>query len=793
MAIGTPLKNTPTYWSSGSGTVPWPAGAAAGQFMVAFIAGDSSGDDKREPVDAVADGWTVWNKTYSTHTWWRILDAAYLAAHPSGIAFRGRIVFLTLIPGVGAAGARTSSAGATLSKPNAAVMMFGRGRSSLQPTAGKQFSDVQNPAYGNRRNNVWFRTETTTGYKSFAGFNGTDADGFELIPLEGPNPPILVAPIGSDAVDFAAATTLEVVHQSRQAATQEKLKERVRPVAVPAGAWSYVLANGTLSAVETSVDTAAPGLSIAAGQLSAGEYEWSAATFDNGLWSDWAPSETFTATTRPTVVVTLTTGAGNLSPTVSWTRSVIGSQVAYQVRIARASGGSWTNFVHDSGVVAGGASSYEVPASGDWVNGGSYVARVQITQSDQLKSNPTGSTAQTVSWTPPATASGCAYAPGSPPTIVASGIEGDTAVFEASDDGGTTWRRVAEVEVPSSSRVNLVPNPTLDDLTGWNAPQGGTAAFYDEANYQGKFHTVGQAQGGFVAVAASGSASTVGLSIPRIAVPGGVTKVTIGAWAEADAPLEFQIQANLLTSGVPVYPKSSAVDMTDSTYSGVRHVWTFGLPAGTTECGLSLFARNPGLVGNVEAGKRLWLDNVTMEWGVTDGSWLQTLSVEDPLAPYGVSALPRVRVQKTVDGVAMWSAYRTGPGFVSADLGGYFVADGSWLRVETAGDSDVEPIEDRVVSTGLGAEFASVDRGPRQGFRGAAAFTTLTYADELALVAWLDDRDAWTWRRPPESDGYTRVNRAPTLITAAAWKVARHVSRGAWSPRVFSIDWVEQG
>lgn len=622
MAIGTPLKNTPTYWSSGSGTVPWPAGAAAGQFMVAFIAGDSSGSDKREPVDAVADGWTVWNKTYSTHTWWRILDAAYLAANPSGIAFRGRIVFLTLIPGVGAAGVRTSSAGATLSKPNAAVMMFGRGRSSLLPTAGKQFSDVQNPAYGNRRNNVWFRTETTTGYKSFSGFNGTDSDGFELIPLEGPNPPLLVAPIGSDAVDFAAATTLEVVHQSRQAATQEKIKERVRPVAVPAGAWSYVLADGTLSAVETSVDTAAPGLSIAAGQLSAGEYEWSAATFDNGIWSEWAPSETFTATTRPTVVVTLTTGAGNLSPTVSWTRSVIGSQVAYQVRIALASGGSWANFVHDSGVIPGDASSYEVPASDDWVNGGSYVAWVQITQSDQLKSNPTASTAQTVSWTPPAMPSSCAYAPGSPPTITVTGVAAGASslVVEASDDGGTTWRRVAEVLSPSSSVI-----------------------------------------------------------------------------------------------------------------------------------------------------------------------------VADPLAPFGVSAVPRARIQNTVDGVAMWSAYRTGVGFVSADLGGYFVADGSWLRVETAGDSDVEPIEERVVSTGLGAEFASVDRGPRQGFRGAAAFTTLTYADELALVAWLDDRDAWTWRRPPESDGYTRVNRAPTLITAAAWKVARHISRGAWSPRVFSIDWVEQG
>ena len=623
MAIGTPLKNTPTYWSSGSGTVPWPAGAAAGQFMVAFIAGDSSGSDKREPVDAVADGWTVWNKTYSTHTWWRILDAAYLAAHPSGIAFRGRIVFLTLIPGVGAAGVRTSSAGATLSKPNAAVMMFGRGTSSLLPTAGKQFSDVQNPAYGNRRNNVWFRTETTTGYKSFSGFNGTDSDGFELIPLEGPAAPLLVSPIGGAAIDYAASNLLEVAHQSRQGATQEKIKVRIRPVAVPAGAWSYVLANGTLSAVETSVDTAAAGLSVAAGQLSAGSWEWSAATYDNGAWSDWAASETLTATTRPTATPTLTTGAGNLSPTVSWTPTVVGAQVAHQVKIVKASGGSWTtNVVYDSGVVPGAATSLEVPPRADWDNGGSYVAYLQVTQTDQLKSVPTASTAQTVSWTAPATPASCAYAPGSPPTITVTGVAAGASslVIEASDDGGTTWRRVAEVLSPGSSVI-----------------------------------------------------------------------------------------------------------------------------------------------------------------------------VADPLAPYGVQSTPRARIQNTVDGVAMWSAYRTGAGFTSADLGGYFVADGSWLRVETAADSDVEPIEERVVSTGLGAEFASVDRGPRQGFRGAAAFTTLTYADELALVAWLDDRDAWTWRRPPESDGYTRVNRAPTLITAAAWKVARHISRGAWSPRVFSIDWVEQG
>ena len=113
MTIGTPKVGTPAYWSTGTGTAAWPATIAAGDFVVVNICGSDSGTDKREPVDAVANGWKVWKKTYSTHTWYmESVSQAYLDANPSGIPCKGRIVFVEAIAGVGAAGGAAGVGGA---------------------------------------------------------------------------------------------------------------------------------------------------------------------------------------------------------------------------------------------------------------------------------------------------------------------------------------------------------------------------------------------------------------------------------------------------------------------------------------------------------------------------------------------------------------------------------------------------------------------------------------------------------------------------------------------------------
>ena len=84
-------------------------------------------------------------------------------------------MFASATSGVGAAGANTETPGATMPVAGACLLMFGRGKSALTPATGKLFTDVVNPSYDNRRNNVWFRAGTVVGYLAVDGtFNGTE-------------------------------------------------------------------------------------------------------------------------------------------------------------------------------------------------------------------------------------------------------------------------------------------------------------------------------------------------------------------------------------------------------------------------------------------------------------------------------------------------------------------------------------------------------------------------------------------------------------------------------------------
>lgn len=467
MTIGTPKVGTPSYWSTGTGTAAWPAGIAAGDFVALNIAGDDSGSDKRQPVDV--NGWTVWKKTYSTHSWWRIVDADYLAANPSGVPCKGRIVFVTAIAGVGGVGAVTESPGATMSVAGACLLMFGRGKSALTPATGKLYSDITNPAYDNRRNNVWFRAGSAIGYLAVDGsFNGTDSDGFELVPKVGPSAPTLLSPVTGDAVDYAAALPFSVQHNSNQSAAMEQIKIRVR---MAAGSWLYILADGSTTGTETAVSTSTPSLTLDASTLSAGTAEWQAATYDNGAWSPWADAHSFVSTTKPTVSPSLTTGAGNLTPTVSWTETVEVAQRAFEARLCPAADSTWDDPVWQSYVQPGTDLSIEAAAS-DWVNGGSYKAWVQVTQQNGLKSDPTASSAQTISWTAPTAPTVSAANQAAGPVLVTVGSIGSAYALvevESSTDAGVTWSAVAS-RVPSGTTETFEdPAALYLSATRWRA------------------------------------------------------------------------------------------------------------------------------------------------------------------------------------------------------------------------------------------------------------------------------------------------------------------------------------
>ena len=165
---------------------------------------------------------------------------------------------------------------------------------------------------------------------------------------------------------------------------------------------------------------------------------------------------TFTPTAPPTVVVTLTTGAGDLSPLVSWVPTTpAGSQIAWEARIALsgqpASAAVWPAVP----TVTGGSATQTVcPPRGDWTNGGSYVAWVRIQQTGGLWSAWTASTAQTISWTAPTAPSSVVAAAGEPPTVTVSGIPAGSSVLTVQMSTGDP---VLTLVSPGSTVVALSP------------------------------------------------------------------------------------------------------------------------------------------------------------------------------------------------------------------------------------------------------------------------------------------------------------------------------------------------
>lgn len=455
----TPRYAQAAYTANGASTVAWPAGTVVGDTAWLGVASTTSSTPKRQPTGG---DWELAKTTPSTKTWLKILTAADLA---QPLAVLGHIPFLITLPGAWRLGVVTERPGATMSDPNGVLIVFGRGKSALTPTAGKLGADVQNPAYSNRYNNVWFAQATTTGYLSVAGtFNGTDSDGFELIPPSAPAAAVLTSPAPGVQINPGATTTFGWLHQSLAGRGQSAHKVRLREVG--AATWSYI-SGGTLTATETAVASSSQTATLNAGQLLAGHtYEWSASTTEDGVnWAEWPASSTIYAVKPPIVTaVAPSSPVGDVTPEVAWAGTAgTGILTAYQLRITPAVATSPdVGTIYDSGTVAGIDNPILVPDQ-QWVNGQTLRFWVRTWQSGGLASAWTYGSG-TVSWTPPSAPTAVVPVDGSPLQVTVAGLVAGLPMRLQTSTDGTTWTDVVATTVTGATM-------TIDQpLAGYGVP-----------------------------------------------------------------------------------------------------------------------------------------------------------------------------------------------------------------------------------------------------------------------------------------------------------------------------------
>ena len=456
-------------WPTGQGTLAWPSGTVAGDTCLLHVGGTTSSTPKRQPADLT--GWQLAKTTPSTKTWIKVLTATDVA---SALSVLGSVGALETFPGQWRLGQVTEKPGATMSTPGSHLIVYGRGRNAttLTPAAGKLGVDYLNAAYLNRANAIWSIPATAVGYLQLAGaFNGSDSDGFELIPPSAPAAPVLTSPTAGAQVNPALAGAVRWLHQSLAGRTQSAYKVRVR--AQGAATWSY-LVGGDLTATETAVAGDTQTAPINAGALTSPTiYEWSVSTTEDGTkWSAWADTSTFQAITAPVVAsVTVSAPAGDVTPDVSYTRTLgSGVQTAYQVVVTPATSATPdVGVLYDSGVVADTTQPVTVPDRLQWTNGQALRVWVRVWQTGGMMSAWTYGTA-TVSWTPPSAPTSVTVADAAPPVVSVAGLTAGLPVrLQTSIDGGTTWTDVLTTTATGTTQTIPQPLAPYGVATRWRA------------------------------------------------------------------------------------------------------------------------------------------------------------------------------------------------------------------------------------------------------------------------------------------------------------------------------------
>ena len=794
MAVSRVGTTVGPYWSGNSGSLSWPAGSAVGHLAVLHAYGTPS--SKRQ-----VDGWSSYKHTPSSDHWWKVLTASDIASALPIV--KGYAASLSVYSGAGRIGAvsdlGSQNPGVTTTVAGSMVEVSGRGRKALTPS-GAVGADQVLAVYDGRHCNVWvLGPQAVPGWVGLTGFNGTDSTSVEIVPIAGPSAPTITGPSNGSVLSAAAAAVLSWIHRSAQTGTQDGYSVRV----VEDGTTTYYLTSGgTLTGSITTIASSSATATVAAGQLVSGSsYAISIQTSEGGVWSAWS-SVTVSAITPPTVTgVTVSSPAGSLMPTVSWTGSTTGGQQAYRVRIlpATATSADDSSVLWDSQATALSDASVTVPPLSTWVNGQSLKAWVQI-QQPGLWSAWVASSAFTVSWTPPA----------APSSVVA-----------ANQAAGPLLVTVAGVAGAASVEVAWA-NPVADNLPTW---VGAVSAWGETATLPAAC-----TDGDLVVVVAVDWSSTTPPTPPAgwrtLATDASLWGVTLACQPAAGSGLGTWVGPLLLEvgvwRGVAVGAAAVTVSATDAAPTPGLSVgtgsWvgTAGLngdaipaaPAGTVSraaLGITRWADSNGPVaswpGSATAGQGL---AVSVELTPTnDTTWARlelltpagaSVVVADPAATYAVPRRFRARASQVLDGIELWSGWTVSPAPVaSTDMGGYLIGDdGTYRAVRIRNDEAPEREEQITAHYGLDADFARVDRGKPQGWSGVTTILTDTRMERLDLIGWLDAHPVWVWRWPPERDGAVYADAGSIRVTRdEAFKPAR-LAQVAISQRDLPIGWIEQ-
>ena len=424
----------------GGGTVA----AAVGQMAVV----EGSHASTSSPLPA---GW----KLAADSLWWKMLTADDIA--DGSVLVKSRLTSLSVLSGAAGMGRTTDQAQVLVRSSGGGAIFRGiteRWQSSLGVGSTYRIGAETTSAEDQHKHAIYFRPAAAAGYLDLPGAND-DASfrAYEVLAPAAPLAPLSLLPEAGAAVNRNAPVTLAFEHRSAAGLPQTGVTIRIR---VAGGTWGSLKADGTIAAGDTSqvIATAAGEVSIAAGVLTAGtSYEWIPYTRDAAGTSPAGVTRTLVARVLPTAVVTFTTTFGDRSPVVSWVVTPgTGTLQGWQLRICPAADATADSPIWDSGLVAGSATSVELPATIPWVNGASYKAWMQPTDS-ALSGVFHASSAQTVAWTPPAAPSSIVASLGSPPTVLVSGIPGPSVSVEvqASPVGVDDWATLATRQSPGAS------------------------------------------------------------------------------------------------------------------------------------------------------------------------------------------------------------------------------------------------------------------------------------------------------------------------------------------------------
>ena len=439
-------KVSPAGWT----TIAWPAGMAVGDLAWVHCGGSLS------PLGPDSFGWLpVGHKS-----WWKILSSSDLSASLTVSASHVKLVTFT---GAGQIGRTSSQSGLTIQTNGSMLLVDGARQSSgMAPATYRQGAEWQDE---NRWWQAVFTVPCDAGYVSLPGVaSGTVCYSYEVQPPSTTlPPPTLVEPAAASHVD--ATLPIVLSWESPHKLTPAGLDDQYQVKVITGGVTRWVKGDGSLSTTEWPISmsgTDVLSITLPESTLTANAaYTWSVGTQWGPDWV-WSPERALYPDAPPTMSTpTVSSPAGDLSPTVSWTASpgtgVITSHRVWLMPAAATEPGAGA--LWDSGVLQTATGPDTAPPDSPWTNGQSLKAWVRVYQTGGV-AKTASSAAFTVSWTPPATPT-LAVTAGSPVQVVVSGVTvGNVVQIEQALDG-VTW-------TPLTSRTATATTMTVSSVLAAN-------------------------------------------------------------------------------------------------------------------------------------------------------------------------------------------------------------------------------------------------------------------------------------------------------------------------------------